>query len=153
MEESRKHRYGRSQWCAVVGVCGRGTHPRHRGGEYRYHRHRTFNLDGMSRNVMSKLRAVWGIISARGRALYSQWAAARCARRGANLPDGPRFSARPHGGGKGDARVTDVPILIHIPIFMSLWGTINTVIFSLDLNGSCRAHACALWYCQVSGCG
>ena len=99
----------------------------------------------MSRNVMSKLRAVWGIISARGRALNSQWAAARCARRGANLPDGPRFSARPHGGGKGDARVTDVPILIPIPIFISLWGIINTVIYSVPILTVYAEHTRVLW--------
>ena len=79
----------------------------------------------------------------RGRMHNSQVGRARFARRGANLPDGARFSARPFGGDRGDTKVT----LVLIPIFISL----NIGVIQPDLNRLVRTHACVLSSVQVSG--
>ena len=66
----------------------------------------------------------------RGRMHNSQVGRARFARRGANLPDGARFSARPFGGDRDGTRVT----LVLIPIFISPWGIVNIGVIQPDLN-------------------
>ena len=83
----------------------------------------------------------------RGRMHNSQVGRARFARRGANLPDGARFSARPFGGDRGDTKVT-FGIYTHIYIPM---GIVNIGVIQPDLNRLVRTHACVLSSAQVPG--
>ena len=83
----------------------------------------------------------------RGRMHNSQVGRARFARRGANLPDGARFSARPFGGDRGGTKVT-FGIYTHIYIPM---GIVNIGVIQPDLNRLVRTHACVLSSVQVSG--